>query len=82
MIIFMFNAPTPQNPRQLNEAEALKLYSDMKETNMNHINKNWMRVEKKSLAKLPNQPKREDFYKEVANIIMMLSRVFGKRDAS
>lgn len=41
-----------------------------------------MRVEKKSLTKLPDQPKRVDFGKEIGDIIMFLSRVFGKRDAS
>lgn len=82
MIKFLFNIPDPKNPKQLNEAEALKLYSDNKERNRFHMNKTWMRVEKKSLTKLPNQPKRVDFSKEIANIIMFLSRVFGKRDAS
>lgn len=82
MIKFMFNAPAPKNPRKLNEAKALKLYSDKKETNRNHMNKTWIRIEKKSLAKVPNQSKRADFYKEIAHIIMMLSRVFRKRDSS
>ena len=82
MIKFLFHIPNPKNPKQLNEAEALKLYSDNKERNRFHMNKTWMRVEKKSLTKLPNQPKRVDFSKEIADIIMFLSRVFGKRDAS
>lgn len=81
MIRFMFDGPTPLNPKQLNEAEASQLYSNHKEANKTHMNKKWMRVEKKSLTKLPDQPKRANFSKEIGDIIMMLSRVFGKRDS-
>lgn len=54
MIKFLFHMADRKNPRQLNEAKVLKLYIDNKERNRLYMNKTWMRVDKKSLTKLPD----------------------------
>lgn len=50
-----------------------------KEANRSHMNKKWFKTKKNSLNEVLECPKRGDFKKEIDDLIMMLSRVFGKK---
>lgn len=81
IIIFVFDPPPHTNPKIMSKVDALKWWAIDEEGNKSLINERWLKIDKKSLKKIPPKPKRSNFSKDIGDLIILLARAFGKEDS-
>lgn len=78
MIRHVFELPPYLDLKMMIEAQALEIWEKDVEGNKKLINQWWLKKEKNSIKKVPPNPKRSNFSKDIGDIITLLAKPFGK----